>query len=128
MTVSGLNHVNIRTLDMPATAHFYTSILGLRYDGTELVNGRPRNWLYDANGHPIIHLRDLAPSGETTGAFDHVALNCEDMPKVVERLKAQNIDYAVIDTVVDGVIQMFLKDPNGIPLELNFTAPASQEL
>ncbi len=120
MGVSSINHVNIRTLDIPATARFYSDILGLRYDGPQEVDGFARNWLYDPSGTPIIHLRAMAPQGDTTGALDHIALSCDDIDGIVARLDAQGIGFARRDNVSDGIIQMFVKDPNGIQLELNF--------
>lgn len=120
MSVSGLNHVNIRTLEIAATVRFYTRVLGLRYDGPQKVDGFERNWLYDQAGAPIIHLREMAPSSESTGAVDHIALSCGDMTAVLERMKLEAIKFARRDNPTDGVTQVFLTDPNGVALELNF--------
>ncbi len=124
MSVRGLNHVNIRTTDIAATVRFYTDILGLRYDGAEEVNGFPRNWLLDQRNKPIIHLRELAPEGNTRGPVDHVAIDCDDMASVILRLEQAQIEFAMINTLVDGVTQVFIKDPNGVTLELNFVTQA----
>jgi catechol 2,3-dioxygenase-like lactoylglutathione lyase family enzyme len=123
MTVLGLNHVNIRTTDLAATLRFYTGILGFKhYDGKEM-NGFPRNWLLDSRNEPIIHLRELSPDAPSCGPIDHVALNCDDMAEVLARLEREKIPFAKIDTVLNGITQVFLKDPNGVPLELNFATP-----
>jgi catechol 2,3-dioxygenase-like lactoylglutathione lyase family enzyme len=126
MSVSGISHVNIRTLDIAATVRFYTYLLGFRYDGQQQVDGFARNWLYDQTGQPIIHLRELAPTSESTGAVDHVALTCTDMTGVVDRLKAEGIRFAARDNPTDGIVQVFLTDPNGIALELNFPLTGAQ--
>jgi catechol 2,3-dioxygenase-like lactoylglutathione lyase family enzyme len=123
MSVSGINHVNIRTLDIAGTVRFYADILGLRYDGPQQVDGFERNWLYDQAGRPIIHLRELAPTSESTGAVDHVALSCEDMAAVLERMTLREVKFARRDNPADGVTQVFLHDPNGVALELNFPLP-----
>lgn len=120
MSVLGVNHINIRTLDIAGTARFYTEILGLRYDGPREVDGFERNWLFDETGAPIIHLRALAPSSEATGALDHIALTCRDLVPALERMRLAGIGFATRDNPSDGIVQVFLKDPNGIALELNF--------
>lgn len=120
MSVSGVNHINIRTLDIAGTARFYTQILGFRYDGPQQVDGFARNWLYDNMGCPIIHLRELAPNSELTGAVDHIALTCGDMVSVLERMRKAGIDFAARNNPTDGIVQVFLTDPNGVALELNF--------
>lgn len=120
MTVLGINHVNLRTLDLPATVRFYTHLLGLRYDGPSAVDGFERHWLYDGAGHPIIHLRELAPAGAETGAFDHVAFTCNDMAGTIARLEAGAIRFAARENKTDGIVQLFVTDPNGIAIELNF--------
>jgi catechol 2,3-dioxygenase-like lactoylglutathione lyase family enzyme len=120
MSVSGIAHINIRTLDIAATVRLYTQLLGFRYDGQQQVEGFARNWLYDQTGKAIIHLRELAPTSDSTGAVDHVALACTDMTGVVNRLKAEGIRFAARDNPTDDIVQVFLTDPNGVALELNF--------
>ena len=125
MATLGLNHVNIRTLDIVATVRFYTHILGFRYDGPKQVGGFARNWLYDQAGRPVIHLREMAPGADSTGAIDHIALTCDDMPAVLDRLEAEDVRFAARDNPTDGIVQVFVTDPNGVTLELNFPLPAT---
>jgi catechol 2,3-dioxygenase-like lactoylglutathione lyase family enzyme len=120
MSVTGVNHVNIRTLNIAETVGFYTEVLGLRYDGPKMVGGFTRNWLRDQGGQPIIHLRELAPPSMSTGAIDHIALSCVDMHGVLGRLKAKGIQFASRDNPIDGIVQVVFTDPNGITIELNF--------
>jgi catechol 2,3-dioxygenase-like lactoylglutathione lyase family enzyme len=123
VAISGINHVNIRTLDIARTVQFYTRALGFRYGGPEVVDGFTRHWLYDQTGRPIIHLRELAPSSESTGAIDHVAFSCDDIAGVLDRMTAEAVRFARRDNPADGLVQIFLTDPNGIALELNFPFP-----
>ena len=120
MPVLGLNHVNIRTTDIEATVRFYTRVLGFRYAGAGKVGGFESHWLLNGQDQPIIHLRELAPASESTGPVDHVALDCDELAAVIAELEQAQIKFAVVDTLINGVTQVFVKDPNGVPLELYF--------
>jgi len=119
MPVTGINHVNIRTTDLAASARFYTEVLDFKFREGPQVSGQQPNWLYDKGGRPIIHLRILAPDSDSTGPIDHVALDCEGLPSVIERLKARGVEFKVAEPRPDLTI-VFVKDPHGLMLELNF--------
>ena len=117
--VSGINHVNIRTTDVAASSRFYVDVLDFEFREGQLVMGRQPNWLYDRSGRPIIHLRIMEAESDSTGPIDHVALDCQGLSSVIERLKARNIEFNVA-SVQSGVTLVFVKDPHGVMLELNF--------
>lgn len=128
MTVSGLDHVNIVTADIAETRRFYQDLLGL---GTAQVpplpDGMVVNWLADTAGRPILHIQQYNPDrhGPTvpsgpTGAVDHVALECQDFDGQVSRCEKLGVPYRT-NIVGDGLFrQVFVNDPNGLLLELNF--------
>jgi catechol 2,3-dioxygenase-like lactoylglutathione lyase family enzyme len=120
MPVIGLNHINIRTMDVAASAKFYVDIFGFEYRPGPLVMGFQGHWLYDTAGHPIIHFRQLEAGTDTTGPIDHIALSCEGKEEIFARLKARDIQFSVAENLTPGVTQAFLKDPHGVPLELQF--------
>ena len=86
MTVRTLDHVNIRTADVPGTAAFFRDVLGLRADvapGAESID--KGCWIYDPGDRPIIHIGPVDghyPSDDAfpftpargSGAVHHVAL------------------------------------------------------
>jgi catechol 2,3-dioxygenase-like lactoylglutathione lyase family enzyme len=120
MPVTGLNHVNIRTTDVEASARFYVDIFDFQFRQGAEIMGQRQNWLYDQNGQPIIHFRLLETDSDKTGPIDHVALSCVGKAAIVERLQARNIEFGIAENLIPGVTQVFLKDPHGVPLELNF--------
>lgn len=120
MPVTGIDHVNIRTMDVATSARFYVDLLGFEYRQEPVMPGRLSNWLYDDRGNPIIHFRVMEPGSESTGPIDHVALRCQGVAQVVERLKARDIAFSMTEGLRPGVTQIVLKDPHGINLELNF--------
>jgi len=120
MPVNGLDHINIRTTDVAASVQFYVDLFGFEHrQGDEIMGHRP-NWLYDAQGQPIIHFRVMEPDALTTGPIDHVALKCQGVEEMVERLRARDVVFQMAKDIVPGVTQVILKDPHGVSLELNF--------
>ena len=65
--------------------------------------------------------RDSRP-GPTSGAVHHVALRCEGHEEMVARLKARGLEHAQNDVRSINLKQIFVVDPNGVMLELNFFA------
>jgi catechol 2,3-dioxygenase-like lactoylglutathione lyase family enzyme len=120
MPVSGLDHVNIRTMDVAASAKFYVDVFGFDYRHGPVVMGFQGHWLYDTAGRPIIHLRILEADSEANGPIDHIALACQGKDEIIGRLQARDIKFSIAENLTPGVTQMFLKDPHGVPLELRF--------
>lgn len=119
--IGGLDHVNIETTDLESSVRFYTEVLGLEV-GWRPDFGVPGAWLY-VDGQPIVHIveRDSIHSGPT-GAIHHVALKAIGLDDTTKRLDAKGIAFT--KTVVPdlSVTQLFVDDPNGVTLELNFYA------
>lgn len=132
MQVSGIDHVNILTDDLEATACFYEQLLCLRRSENPAVRmGISGYWMRDSTDHPIIHLVDrLSASGryedyhpgQPTNALHHVALRCEGFAATCLRLEDMGVDYRVNDFQHLGLKQIFVTDPNAVNLELNFSA------
>ena len=57
------------------------------------------------------------------GAFDHIAFTCVGLNEMLERLKNHDIEYSVTEVPGSETRQVFLRDPAGIALELNFATP-----
>lgn len=119
MSVTGLDHVNIRTLDIEASAKFYGDVLGLRYAAGPSVLGITPHWLCDEGGKAIIHLLKKEAAASDTGPIDHVAFQCRDRSAMIARLGEANIEYQEI-VPGDGRVLLFIRDPHGVVLELGF--------
>ena len=132
MTVSALDHVNIRTADPPATIAFFRDVLGM---GVQPAPGQPDQsrgaWILDASGKPVIHIGDPAmpyPSdaafpwkpAQGGGALHHVALACADLPGMMAALTSHGVAFSSFAYPQARLTQLLLTDPNGIILELNF--------
>lgn len=129
MPVKGLNHINIVARDMAQTVTFYEQVLGMK--ATPIPNmpaGYDGRWIHDEPGRAVIHVQAynperhgaLPPEGTKTGAIDHVALTCADMPAMLRRCEQLGIEYRVNDGKFAGLKQVFICDPDNVKLELNF--------
>ncbi len=131
MQVNGLDHINIVTEDLAGTARFYAELLDLEVrDGPPGLDPAKVQWAYDRQGRALIHLnatdafqpfagRD-ARALETTGALHHVAFNCTGHEAMVARLDARGMEYRRNLVPSIGLVQLFVIDPHGVLLELNF--------
>ncbi|MEZ5893314.1 MAG: VOC family protein [Parvularculaceae bacterium] len=130
MRVNALDHVNVQTLDLAATVKFYAGVLDL-----EAKNPPPPldpklvQWMYDADGRAIFHLttpgsltgdQPVPSLGRDTGPVHHVALNCSGHDAMVARLKSFGLEHTLNHVVAIDLKQIFVRDPNGVLLELNY--------
>jgi catechol 2,3-dioxygenase-like lactoylglutathione lyase family enzyme len=131
MQVEALDHVNIIAADLARSAAFYADVLGLEERAAPApLTPETARWMYDAGGHAVIHLNSLAAprayprdmlSGPT-GALHHVALRCTGHDAIRARLEGLGIDHSLNDIAAVGLRQIFVADPDGVLLELNFFA------
>jgi catechol 2,3-dioxygenase-like lactoylglutathione lyase family enzyme len=142
-----LNHFSIRTLDLDRTRHFYTEVLGFA-DGPRPPFPFPGAWLYAGStadyANAVVHVIGLDPQepnglnqylGERdntglqgSGAVDHLAFFANGLPEMMGRLKAAGIPFRAREVPVLGLHQVFVDDPNGIVIELNFPAEESKAI
>ena len=140
-----LDHFNLKTPHIEATIRFYVEALGLTagFYPSELPPGA---WLYDESGTPVIHMQEVTPDNaeaimakaaakraalgsgpvpsgfEGSGAIDHVAFRCDGIDRCKARLDRLGITYRETGLASATVRQIFVCDPNGILVELNFRA------
>lgn len=126
MPVTGLDHYNLRAdrATLEVLRHFYCEVVGLTVGPRPPFNSFGY-WLY-AGASPILHLSE-ARAGETrptntANTFDHAAFSCTDFAATIARLGAANIRHTVQTVPGSPVRQIFLSDPAGNGVELNFNA------
>ena len=123
MAVDALQHINLRSADVDRSRDFYVDVIGLH------VGPRPPiasvgYWLY-LGAIPVIHLVQGVldvPSQTGTGAVDHVAFHGVDFETTRARFSNTGIVFREAMIPRDGTRQLFLHDPDGIKIELNFDA------
>jgi catechol 2,3-dioxygenase-like lactoylglutathione lyase family enzyme len=70
-----------------------------------------------------ITVRDPARHYADTGRFDHIAFAAEDLPAVRARLQSRGVSFREQVVPRTGAAQIFLFDPDGVGVELNFPPP-----
>lgn len=132
MPLHRLEHFLVMTDDLEATRAFYRDVIGLA-DGFRADLGFPGYWLYIGD-IPVLHIAEWTTYSEhsrrlgipvttrsaSTGAVDHLAFNGTDAAEMSQRLDRLGIPYHRHDVPQVGLVQLFLDDPNGVKLELNY--------
>ena len=135
MLINSLDHCSIRTTKLQETREFFVDILGLE-DGKRPDFPFPGAWLY-TDSTAVIHLIGVDPDdpsglqryvgGEISsealqgsGAFDHIAFRANDPSVLIERLKKTDYAYRERQVPNMNLFQIFVEDPNGITIELNY--------
>jgi catechol 2,3-dioxygenase-like lactoylglutathione lyase family enzyme len=120
MPLKKLDHVTIACADLARSRAFYAAVLGLT-DEDRPGFQFPGAWLY-LHGHPVVHLiggrTDAVP--DTTGNFDHVAFDADDLEGMRTRLKQAGVAFTEQTVPGRPLTQLFMLDPDGIKIELNF--------
>ena len=134
MPITHLEHFLVLTDDIEATRDFYRDVLGLA------VGWRPPlafagYWLY-AGEMPCVHIAERAsynassaPAGipvsaraPGTGPFDHAAFIAHDFEEMSARLTRLGVPAHLNVVPGNGLKQLFVLDPNGVKIEINFPA------
>jgi catechol 2,3-dioxygenase-like lactoylglutathione lyase family enzyme len=119
--VSALHHVTIGCApeDLPRLLDFYTTTIGL-HEGYRPALRHPGHWLY-AGTEAIVHLNALlAQTPPQHGPVDHVALKAHGLVSTRKVLRDARIEFSEKPLNGTSLHQVFLKDPLGLTVELNF--------
>lgn len=124
MELGGLDHVTIRigADRLGPVRDFYTDVLGLE-EGERPPFTFPGHWLY-LGGRPVVHLagREGLETGTDTGGIDHVAFSATGLAETRQRLEGKGVAFREQTVPLLGLIQLFVTDPAGVKVELNFDA------
>jgi catechol 2,3-dioxygenase-like lactoylglutathione lyase family enzyme len=142
-----LNHFSIRTPDLEGTRHFYETVLGLTV-GPRPPFAFPGLWMYAGDhqdyANAVVHIIGIDrtnPDGLTdylgqrdsavqkgTGVVDHVAFFSDGLAKVRQHLRDLGTVHRERSVPLLGLHQIFIDDPNGVVVELNFPAAEAAAL
>lgn len=141
MPLSKLAHYSIRTTDLERSRHFYTRILGLR-EGFRPQFGFPGIWLYlgpDESEYGVVHIIGIDPDDPSavtaylgdrelpatgTGTVDHIAFLATNVQEFWATLRREGYEWRDRTVPSLGLHQVFVEDPSGVTIEMNF--PASE--
>ncbi|TWT13676.1 VOC family protein [Reyranella sp. CPCC 100927] len=119
MPATLLEHYNVFCKDLKKTVDFYEKYVGLR-DGDRPPFPFPGAWMY-AGEQAVLHLvSESGRSDHGSGAIDHIALRCTDIRATLDLLKKDGVDYMLRKVPARPLQQVFVHDPDGIQIEMNF--------
>lgn len=133
MPLSHIEHFLIQTADIDATRDWYVRVLGMR-EGPHPDFKFPVVWLY-LGDVDVVHLttggknvsenrkRYLGQQSEEvygSGAVDHIAFRATGLRAMLAHLKQEGVDFKQRQVDDQGLYQLFMLDPNGVKIELNF--------
>lgn len=132
MPLHKLEHYLVMTDDIDATRDFYRDVIGLS-EGFRADLGFPGHWLYIGDT-PVIHIAEwetytahsqhlgipVTTRAHGTGPLDHVAFNGSNANEMARKLDRLGIPYRRHEVPNVGLTQLFLDDPNGVKIELNY--------
>lgn len=136
-----LNHFSIRTTDLDASRRFYADVLGLSV-GPRPDFPFPGLWMYGGDhgevANAVVHIIGIDPgdarglegylggrdeaSLQGSGAVDHIAFFASGLAQMQRHLRSQEIDFRERTVPSIGLHQLFVTDPSGVVIELNYPA------
>jgi catechol 2,3-dioxygenase-like lactoylglutathione lyase family enzyme len=144
MPIRKLAHYSVRTPDLEVSRRFYTEVLGFRV-GYRPDFDFPGHWLYmggDEADFGVVHLIGIDPKdpqglvdylGEKaasslngSGAVDHLAFLATDWRGMRATLERAGLAFRERSVPDLGLHQVFVEDPSGVTIELNFPAAEAQ--
>ena len=136
MPISHLEHFLVASDDIDATRDWYARVLGMK-SGPHPDFGFPVHWMYVDN-IDIVHIgpsarqagdiqkkylgRTSQDAGIGTGAVDHIAFRATGLRQMLEHLKREKVAFSQRRASGQALFQLFLYDPNGVKIELNYAA------
>jgi catechol 2,3-dioxygenase-like lactoylglutathione lyase family enzyme len=134
MPLSHLEHFLIQTADIDATRDWYVNVLGF-HEGPHPDFKFPVVWLY-LGDRDVVHLTQggknvsenrkayLGQQSDAvhgSGVLDHVAFRCTGLREMMEHLQSNKIEFTRRMVSDQDLFQLFLMDPNGLKVELNYS-------
>ena len=126
--IETLDHFFVYSSKLSLTKTFYCEVLGLE-DGPRPAFDFPGYWFY-LSGKPVIHVgTNEFPGGfdrtdhdreDDTGTIDHVAFRCKGFSEFIARFQEYDQRFKINEIPDFDLKQIFVKDPNGVTIELNF--------
>jgi catechol 2,3-dioxygenase-like lactoylglutathione lyase family enzyme len=133
MALSFIEHFLIQSADIEATKDWWVKVLGLRV-GPSPDFKFPVYWLY-LGDRDVLHitqgggavsdnrmkyLGQQSQATEGSGVIDHIGFRATGLDDMIAHLNSLGVDFKERQVNDQGLYQLFLFDPNGVKVELNF--------
>jgi catechol 2,3-dioxygenase-like lactoylglutathione lyase family enzyme len=141
MPLSHIEHFLLQTTDMEATRKWYVEVLGMRV-GPNPDFKFPVFWLY-LGDKDVVHVTEggkgasenrkqyvgqQSEAASGTGVVDHIAFRATGLRDMIAHLKSLKVDFRQRQVDDQGLYQLFMFDPNGVKIELNYARAEAEGL
>lgn len=130
MPLERLDHYFVYASDLEVSRRFYSEVLGLA-SGPRPQFGFPGYWFY-LEDRPVVHIGDDGFEGGyvyadgprtisgPTGPVDHIAFRATKLDDFLARFEQMGVSFQRREVPDFRLSQLFVKDPEGVTIELNF--------
>jgi catechol 2,3-dioxygenase-like lactoylglutathione lyase family enzyme len=146
MSIEKLDHYSIRTAEVQRAILFYGQALGFT-TGPRPPFPFSGAWLYattpegEITGSGVVHLVEVSGGNSAglddylgvkavsvgtdsgTGNLDHIAFVASDIAETYDRLAQHQIAFRQRKVPTMELHQIFIEDPDGVTIELNYARP-----
>jgi len=133
MPLDHMQHFLVQTEDLEKTKEWYVNVLGLQTGYTPDFKF-PVYWLYlgkqdvlhithggeKVSKNRIAYVGQQSQATQGTGVIDHIAFRATGLQEMIARFESRGVPFTERQVDAQGLYQLFLFDPNGIKIELNF--------
>jgi catechol 2,3-dioxygenase-like lactoylglutathione lyase family enzyme len=119
-----VNHIAVHVSDLKKSMDFYQNVLSLKEIDEPFKDGL-HAW-YDIGGGAALHLIEATAIPKEVSKVNHLCFSIPDMAAFVANMNAKNYPFeswagakGEITNRVDGVKQIYIRDPDGYWLEIN---------
>jgi catechol 2,3-dioxygenase-like lactoylglutathione lyase family enzyme len=133
MPLDHMQHFLVQAEDIEKTKDWYVDVLGLKLGYTPDFKF-PVYWLYlgdqdvlhltqggkNVSKNRIAYVDQQSQATQGTGVIDHIAFGASGLHEMIAHLEKRGVAFTERQVDAQGLYQLFLFDPNGIKIELNF--------
>jgi catechol 2,3-dioxygenase-like lactoylglutathione lyase family enzyme len=141
MPLSHIEHFLLQTTDMEGTRKWYVEVLGMRV-GPNPDFKFPVFWLY-LGDKDVVHVTEggkgvsenrknyvgqQSEAASGSGVVDHIAFRATGLREMLAHLRSLKVDFKQRQVDDQGLYQLFMFDPNGVKIELNYAKAEAEGL
>jgi catechol 2,3-dioxygenase-like lactoylglutathione lyase family enzyme len=133
MPLAFMEHFLIQSADIEATKDWWVKVLGLRV-GPSPDFKFPVYWLYvgdrdvlhitqggaNVSDNRMKYLGQTSQATQGSGVIDHIGFRASGLHNMIDHLTKLGIEFKERQVDDQGLYQLFLFDPNGVKVELNY--------